>query len=72
MAKINQRKVVLNHLQVHKTITSMEAFSLYGATRLSAIIFDLRKSGYNIITNMLVMKNRYGNTVSYAEYELIT
>lgn len=71
MAKTSQSKEVLKHLQVHKKITSMEAINLYGATRLSAIIFDLRKAGYNIKTNTKVTKNRYGNAVSYAEYELI-
>ena len=51
MAGISQSKLILKHLQVHKTITSMEAISLYGATRLSAIIFDLRKAGHNIVTH---------------------
>ena len=71
MAKMSQSKEVLKHLQVHKTITSMEAINLYGATRLSAIIFDLRKAGYNIVTHTKITKNRYGNTTPYAEYELI-
>ena len=71
MAGVSQLKLVLNHLQIHKTITSMEAINLYGATRLSAIIFDLRKAGHNIVTHTKVSKNRYGNSVSYAEYELI-
>lgn len=67
----NTSKEVLNHLQTNRTITSMEAISLYGATRLSAIIFNLKKKGYNIKTNMRVGKNRYNNSTSYAEYELI-
>lgn len=52
MANISQEKEVLKHLQINRTITSMEAINLYGATRLSAIIFNLRKKGYNIKTNM--------------------
>lgn len=71
MAKTSQEKEVLKHLQTNKTITSMEAINLYGATRLSAIIYNLRKAGYNIKTNTIVTKNRYGNPTPYAEYELI-
>lgn len=71
MAKTSQEKEVLNHLQVHRTITSMEAINLYGATRLSAIIYNLRRQGYSINTKTKVTKNRYGNSTTYAEYELI-
>lgn len=71
MAKMSQRKAVLQHLQTYKTITSMDAINLYGATRLSAIIYDLRDAGYNIKTHSKVTKNRYGNITTYAEYELI-
>ena len=36
------------HLQSMGSITSWQAISLYRATRLSAIIFILRKNGWNI------------------------
>lgn len=39
---------VLDHLLSGKSITSWEAIKLYRATRLSAIIYDLRAKGYNI------------------------
>lgn len=48
----------------------MEAFQKYGATRLSAIIFDFRKMGYDIVTHIIVGKNRYDGTSQYAEYRL--
>lgn len=41
--KLTQTNEVLEHLKTHGTITSIEAIMQYGATRLSAIIFDLRK-----------------------------
>lgn len=56
---------ILNHLQNHKTITSMVAFKKYNATRLSSIIFNLRQRGYNITTEM-----KYAKGVGYAEYRL--
>lgn len=60
---------ILGHLRTYGSITSMEAFELYGATRLSAIIFELRKK-YNISTEMRECKNRYGGTCQYGVYKL--
>jgi len=71
MASTSQKKEVLKYLQAGNTITSMEAIDLFGATRLSAIIYDIKADGYNISTTMVDGKNRYGNSVSYAEYKLI-
>ena len=39
---------VLAHLQREGSITSWDAIQLYRATRLSAIIFNLKEEGYNI------------------------
>jgi hypothetical protein len=44
-SKINKVKA---HLENTGSITSWQAISLYRATRLSAIIFNLRKNGWNI------------------------
>ena len=63
-----QRKAVKDYLCKGETLTSYEAFKLFGCTRLSAIIFELRKSGYDIETFMIKRKNRYGETCEYAEY----
>ena len=64
----SQIKAVLKHLQSKGHITSMEAIELYGATRLSGIIYTLREHGYNIITQKLDGVNRYGNKMKYAKY----
>ncbi len=69
--KTNKTQKVLQHLQSGKPITSMDAIDLYGATRLSAIIFNLRKRGYNITTIDRQMTDRYGNTEIYAEYRMV-
>lgn len=69
--KSTQEQAVLNHLKEHGSITSMEAFELYGCTRLSARIFDFRKLGYNILTVDTTVKNRYGQTCTYATYVLV-
>jgi hypothetical protein len=38
------------HLMNKKSITSWDAITLYRATRLSAIIFNLRRQGMNIVS----------------------
>ena len=38
---MTQNEMILNHMQKCNGITSMEAYSLYGCTRLSARIKDL-------------------------------
>ena len=59
---------VLTHLELNGSITSMEAFQEYNATRLSGIIYTLRKQGYNIITKETYASNDSGYT--YATYYL--
>lgn len=59
---------LLNYLKTNHTITSMEAFQLFGLTRLSARIFELRQMGYKIDTILIDDVNRYGEPVRYAKY----
>ena len=71
--KTNKHLKVKSHLETHKSITSLEAIDKYGATRLSAIIFNLKKkSNMDIVTKELMIKDRYGNTCKYAQYILQT
>lgn len=68
--KKNKTQKVLEHLQNNGCITSLEAIELYGATRLSAIIFSLRKRGYNIDTVDLPFTDRFGTKSHYGKYVL--
>ena len=65
--KFNQVK---EHLENYGTITSWQAIQQYGATRLSDIIFRLRKQGYDIETKDETTKDRNGNTCTFAKYIL--
>ena len=66
-----QNDRVLDYLKNHKDgITSKDAFELFGITRLSGRIFDLRDMGYSILTTQESSKNRYGDTTTYARYKL--
>lgn len=68
--KITKTSMVLDHLKKHGSITSIEAIDNYGATRLSAIIFCLRKKGYDIDTINMKGIDRYGNSMVYGKYVL--
>ena len=62
---------VLRHMEENVGITSMEAFELYGATRLSAIIFNLRGDGIPITAIDRVVRDRHDNIVHFAEYRIV-
>jgi hypothetical protein len=66
---MTQTNEVLKHLKAHGKITSMEAITLFGATRLSDIIMRLRKH-YIIETEMVEspVPNRYGKKSRYGIY----
>lgn len=70
-SKPTQLSEVLKYLQTHEYITDNIAHDLFGANRLSDIIFRLRNKGYDIVTRSVTKKNRYGNTCTYAEYVLM-
>lgn len=60
---MTKKDKVLNYLIENGHITSIESFELFKATRLSGIIFNLKKEGYIIDTI-----DRKGNDCVYAEY----
>ena len=61
----SQKSLVLNHLKNDNGITPMEALKLFGAIRLSAIIFDIKKDGYDIDTEIIKNGGKH-----YANYKL--
>ena len=70
--KMTKTKAVLQHLEEFGNITSWEAIKEYGATRLSAIIFNLRhKYNMNIVNETIDFVDRYGSHSSFAKYILI-
>ena len=64
----SQSDAILWHLKTYGSITSYEAIKEYGATRLSAIIFNHRKDGYDIDSVPLTKKTRFGRTTTIAKY----
>ena len=72
MEKMNKTKAILLHLQKYGKINAWESIKEYGATRLSAIIFNLRHNyDLNIINDRIVFIDRYGRKSYYDNYVLI-
>lgn len=69
--KITQTEQVIKHLRLYGKITSWDAFREYGITRLSARIYNLRESGFNIKSEKKTTTTRLGNKTTYAEYTLV-
>jgi len=68
--KVTKTSQVQLHLIAKGRITSWEAIELYGATRLSAIIFNLRDSGWDIISEPNSALDRNKNVCNYTTYKL--
>ena len=66
----SQTEAVLAHLEKRGYITSMQAIQKYGATRLSAIIYVLRRRGYQITTVPFSVTTRFGRRTRPAKYIL--
>lgn len=62
---------VKEHLINNGFVTSWMAINMYGATRLSAIIFNLRRSGMNIISQPESTLDRNGKVCNFVRYVLI-
>lgn len=59
---MTQHQIVLNHLK-KGPITSLQAFQMYGITRLAARIHELHKQGYEIKSRDVRRNNK-----SYSQY----
>lgn len=68
--RVTQTDRVLQYMKVYGSITTWNAFTDLGITRLSAKIFDLKKLGYKIEAVRETGKNRYGDKVNYCRYSL--
>lgn len=65
-----QTEQVHDYLKEHGSITSYEAFTKLGNTRLSARIYDLRKAGLSISNSRVSYTGKQGNPKHYDVYRL--
>ncbi len=59
-----QKQKILDHLVREGSITTMEAFTELGITKLTTRISELRRDGYNIVGEQIVYKKN-GKRISW-------
>ena len=64
---MSQYETVMNHLEQHGTITSWEAITNYGITRLADVVYKMRNDGVVVVTE--TAESDKGN--KYAIYHLM-
>lgn len=67
--KESQNQMVLRYMKDFGSITTLQAFTDLGVTRLASRICDLRKE-HVIASEKTSAKNRYGKKVSFKKYWL--
>lgn len=69
MEKRTQKSDILRYLKTHKKgLTQLEATNKFGCLRLGGVICQLRKEGYDIASEPLVVKTRYKTTSNCVRY----
>ena len=67
--RITQEERVIKYIKDFGSISSLDAFKDLGITRLSAVIFNLRRD-YNVSDTWEYVENRYGYKVKFKRYFL--
>ncbi|MBO5970952.1 MAG: helix-turn-helix domain-containing protein [Clostridia bacterium] len=67
---VTQNDRVLAYLTRHGSITPLEAIDKLGVTRLGARVYDLKKRGHRIDSEMISVANRFGEVCRVKAYSL--
>lgn len=67
---MTQCERIKEYIFLNGSITTFEAFTELGITRLASRIHDLQEQGEPIIREKVRSKNRYGEPVTYTRYKI--
>jgi len=67
---MTKTQAVKDHLKINGSITTWQAIQMYGETRLSAVIHNLREQGWDIESVWKEGTDRNGNESRWVEYIL--
>ena len=67
---MTQCERIIDYINTFGSITTLEAFTDLGITRLASRIHDLTEDGFEFEREMITSKNRYGEIVHYKRYSL--
>ena len=70
MREKSKTQDVLNHLKIYGSISQREAVEHYNLYRLSSVIYELRKRGYEITSEIKPFVSKYGIKSNFAIYHL--
>lgn len=69
---MTQCEKILHFMETHKRgITPLQAMDHFGCMRLSGRIHDLREMGYTISSDLVEVRNRYGEKCRVSQYRLV-
>lgn len=68
--KPTQNQRVLDYIKEFGSITQLEALRDLGVMRLASRISDLRRQGYNIVSERETVQNRYGENCYHKRYRI--
>lgn len=66
--KPTQNQRILEYIEQFGSITQIQALQDIGCMRLASRISDLRSLGYDIVSEIIPVKNRYGETCHIKRY----
>lgn len=67
---MTQKQLIIQYMKDFGTITTFQAFTDLGITKLTTRISELRSDGHRIASEKLNVKNRYGKPVKFNKYWL--
>lgn len=65
---MTQKERIVKYMDDFGSISTMEAFTQLGITRLASRIHELTRNGLPIKKEMVSSKNRYGEEVHFMRY----
>ena len=65
---MKQTERILKYINDFGSITSLQAMQYLGVMRLASRITDLKQAGYEIDSEYVHSKNRYGELMRYKRY----
>lgn len=68
--KKSQKERILAHIEKYGSITPLEAQQFYGCMRLGARIWDLRRDGYDIVSEIVEVPTKNDGKARVAQYRM--
>lgn len=61
---------VLKYMETFGSITQIEALNVLGVMRLASRVSELKKQGFPVISKIVPVKNRFGETCYIKQYSI--